>query len=357
MLFAVLLIGALRVSALDEVDITWYAPFFSGGGYCSEATSFMFAMESVNFSNFSISHHGDSYRDMYYNSLTDLEKEKLQYYDTINKHTRRSQVGSDISDKSGAQQASTVLSIDVCHSEPGAWHSPTPKYQTVRCPSDRCYQYKRGTTVIPYNIGRTMFETDRIPDGWVHRLNYMDEIWVPTEFARDIFEQAGVQKSKLIVLGEAVDTDFYRPMDVTTLTKEQRNELGLPSHTVLAPYDTIFLFVGKFETRKGLATLFRAYYNAFTSADKMLLLILTSAYHSSEDFDADISAVLHKAQLDMQYVPYPPKHLVLTGVKQEGMPFLYSLSTALVSSICIVFLSPTCRNIACLRAMTAEAVA
>lgn len=32
-----------------------------------------------------------------------------------------------------------------------------------------------------YSVGRTMFETDRIPKGWAKRLNGMDEIWVPAK--------------------------------------------------------------------------------------------------------------------------------------------------------------------------------
>lgn len=318
----------INCQALSNVDVTWYAPFFSAGGYCSEATSFMFAMESVNFTSFSISQHGDSYHHVYLEGLTGFLKQKLQHYDTINKHARRNQFVKD-------NEQNTVLSIDICHSEPGAWHAPQPRYHTVRCPSDRRYKYEVGTTVIPFNIGRTMFETDRIPNGWADRLNYMDEIWVPTEFSRNIFEQAGVTKDKLIVVGEAVDTDFFRPMDVTELSEQLRSDLGLPSQTALSPYQTIFLFVGKFETRKGLKSLFQAYYKSFTSADKVLLLILTSSYHSSEDLEADISTLLHSAQLSEHPMSSPPRHMVLTGVKHEGMPYLYSLSTALVRILCV----------------------
>ena len=33
-------------------------------------------------------------------------------------------------------------------------------------------------------VGRTMFESDRIPDGWASQCNAMDEVWVPSEFNR-----------------------------------------------------------------------------------------------------------------------------------------------------------------------------
>ena len=212
----------------------------------------MFALDSVGYENFSISHHGDSFRSSYFGGLTDAEKTKLQHYDIINKHSRDAHLSLQSNKKR------SILSIDVCHSEPGAWHAPQPKYRTTRCPSDRRQLHSQGHEVIEYNIGRTMFETDRIPDGWPDRLNFMDEVWVPTEFAKKIFLDAGVAAEKLVVVGEAVDTDFFRPVDILTLSDSQRVHLGLPQSTVLSSKPTVFLFVGKFETRKGLHMLLQA---------------------------------------------------------------------------------------------------
>lgn len=48
------------------------------------------------------------------------------------------------------------------------------------------------------------------------------------------------------------------------------------------PYPTIFLFVGKWEDRKGIKTLLKAYYTTFTQDDNVLLVLLTNAYHSSD---------------------------------------------------------------------------
>jgi len=39
----------------------------------------------------------------------------------------------------------------------------------------------------------------RLPDGWPARLNVMDEIWVPTQFHRNIFEANHVPSHKLQV--------------------------------------------------------------------------------------------------------------------------------------------------------------
>lgn len=45
--------------------ITWFAPFYSGGGYSSEAISFLQALHKLGISNFTISQHGDSYNSQF----------------------------------------------------------------------------------------------------------------------------------------------------------------------------------------------------------------------------------------------------------------------------------------------------
>ena len=117
------------------------------------------------------------------------------------------------------------IDIAICHSEPGAWDPPL--YQTSKCPPDNA----------KIRIGRTMFETDRTPKGWVERLNKMDEIWVPTKqvfwsckwhtqrsnpihvsrFMYDIFHRDGVLPQKLRIVPEPVDVDFFNPEKTTAL--------------------------------------------------------------------------------------------------------------------------------------------
>ena len=37
-----------------------------------------------------------------------------------------------------------------------------------------------------YLVGRTMFETDKLPAAFVERCNQMDEIWVPSPFSHQV---------------------------------------------------------------------------------------------------------------------------------------------------------------------------
>src|SRR5579871_6268168 len=68
-------------------------------------------------------------------------------------------------------------------------------------------------------IGRTMFETDRLPQDWVTACNRMDYIWVPSEFNRETFRQAGVAAEKLVVMPGCFDpAPFLAPFQPTALT-------------------------------------------------------------------------------------------------------------------------------------------
>lgn len=58
-------------------------------------------------------------------------------------------------------------------------------------------------------VGRTMFETDRIPANWVAPCNLMDEIWVPGDFNIETFTASGVRRDKLWKLPGSIDEVLY----------------------------------------------------------------------------------------------------------------------------------------------------
>jgi glycosyltransferase involved in cell wall biosynthesis len=60
-------------------------------------------------------------------------------------------------------------------------------------------------------VGRTMFETNGLPQHLVDHCNTMDEVWVPTEFNRKTFAAAGVPEHKLRVVPEGIDDQHFDP--------------------------------------------------------------------------------------------------------------------------------------------------
>ena len=157
----------------------WSAPFFSGGGYCSEALAFVLALSPHLPSSLQIVQHGDSLSQSFYRGLPSSVQSSL------------------LSLLHHPIEPSTAVSI--CHSEPGAWYPP--HYQTSRCPPLHS----------AVSIGRTMFETDRLPQGWSQRLQAMDWVWVPSEFSRQVFIRGGVDEHRIRVIPEPVDVEAFHP--------------------------------------------------------------------------------------------------------------------------------------------------
>lgn len=187
----------------------------------------------------------------------------------------------DLLNKGVQNRKKTV--IEVCHSEPGAWYPAS--YQTSKCP-----MLRRGES---YKIGRTMFETDKIPKGWARKMNTMDEIWVPSEFMKRVFERGGVRNIR--VIGESVDTDFFHPIPSIHLNSNQ-SVTSDPSNTLQMTreylIDEIFehhpihrykmdilLSIFKWEYRKGWDLLLDMYFRSFTVHSNVSLFIISQEYH------------------------------------------------------------------------------
>lgn len=66
-------------------------------------------------------------------------------------------------------------------------------------------------TESSYVIGRYMFEVDGLPEAWVDHCNVLDEIWVPSNWQKQVFIQSGVDAAKIqvCVCSHVVNNLFY----------------------------------------------------------------------------------------------------------------------------------------------------
>eukprot|EP00116_Pleurobrachia_bachei_P004565 sb/3464827/ len=125
--------------------------------------------------------------------------------------------------------------------------------------------YPTISTSNSYIIGRAMFETDSLPEGWVEALNTLvHEVWVPSHFARDVFLREGVV-IPVAVIGEALDTGLFN----RHRAKDRRRDL----FPMCRPGDFIFLSNGKHETRKGWDSLLRSFSQEFSPREGVCLYI------------------------------------------------------------------------------------
>lgn len=293
--------------ALEEANknnlwfVSWNAPFLaSSSGYGSEATSFLLGLEEILENNWTVAAglaHGDAVDYEYVSRLPDDLLTSLQK-------------AEDNQRKITSGTIEPSQSIFICHSEPGAWSVPTPFYQSASpCPWPGVKWHKV--------VGRTMFETDRLPVGWEDRLNQMDEVWVPTQHHKQIFERDGVTKPVRVV-GQGIDVDFWNPERVEPLEWSTIDPNGSCDDS-----DYKFLSVFKWEKRKGPDVLLPSFWNAFPQGKGACLIIVTSLYHEKG------APVLNKInnywkQSNPETVGKSPQGVVLlSGLPLEDLVRLY----------------------------------
>jgi glycosyltransferase involved in cell wall biosynthesis len=165
------------------------------------------------------------------------------------------------------------------------------------------------------NIGRTMFETDRIPADWVDQCKRMDEIWVPSRFNIETFANSGVPCDKLRVVPGGVDTDAYYP---TAPPLELGNK-------------NVFVFLSVFDwtDRKGWDLLLTAYYDEFKPDENVMLLIKTHRYCIPGSISGEFKHFV-KNRIAGGLSCFPRVRILECDVPGPLMPSLYTACNAFV---------------------------
>jgi glycosyltransferase involved in cell wall biosynthesis len=165
-------------------------------------------------------------------------------------------------------------------------------------------------------IARTMFETDRIPDGWVDRCNAMDEVWVPSTFNMETFARAGVQEHKLLHMQEGEDTNFFHPDN--------------PPFRIPGTRGFNFLSVFQWTQRKGPDVLLEAYLREFKE-DEDVALILRCYGRNGPDSDLMPEMLFYvERKLGLRLENIPPILLVPGFIPNRELPRLYTSADCFV---------------------------
>ncbi len=170
-----------------------------------------------------------------------------------------------------------------------------------------------------WNIGRTMFETDRLPDGWAEACNRMDSVWIPSEFNRETFARAGVDERKLVIVPGTID---LTPFDPACPPLQLEDTRGFN-----------FLSVFDWTWRKGWDVLLRAYIEEFSPEEDVALIIKTSSYPErgyelSNISDAILQHITEALKREAASIP----DIVLDGsdIPTDRMPNLYRAADCFV---------------------------
>ncbi len=164
-------------------------------------------------------------------------------------------------------------------------------------------------------IGRTMFETDRLPADWVRACNRMDEIWVPSTFNARTFAESGVRPEKIRVLPLGVDTQRFHP-----------DAPPLPLPGVRG-----FVFLSNFawQQRKGWPILVEAFVREFKRDEDVTLVLKTMpVFHSRDAVRRQLDRFIRR----LGFTPGETAPIILDQrvLPSEALPRLYAACDAFV---------------------------
>ena len=260
------------------LPVRWLSPIFNSSGYASEAINFIVPLSER--SDLGIFHKNNIYSEKFVDGLDPKERETLfrlrDRFESI---------------KGG---------IVICHN---------PANGFERLPG------------AAYSIGRTMFETDSLPELWIKQCNQMDEIWVPSHFNLETFADAGVERDKIHVIPEAVDETFFDPDKVTPL--ELRNAAK-------------FNFFAMFEwtERKGWDVLLESYLREFSAKDDVCLFLRTYMLSKADGNPVDIIwEKIHRfgKSLNLGGKIWPRIEIIADQVPMADLPRLYKAVDCLLA--------------------------
>ncbi len=252
------------------IPVRWSAPIFNPSGYASEAINFVLPLE--NRCTLGIHHKTIIYSESFTHGLAAGDREAL----------------FRMSDRFQTLQGGIVVS-----------HNPAGGF--TRLPD------------ADYSIGRSMFETDRIAPDWVAACNRMDEVWVPSQFNVETFAASGVERSKLVVIPGAVDSEFFDPARHTVYPLPNKARFN-------------FLSIFEWSSRKGWDVLLAAYLREFSADDDVCLWLRTYLF-SKPDGDPT-EAIWQRiraftASLGLEGKNLPRIELIAEQVPSAQLPGLY----------------------------------
>lgn len=260
-----------------SLPVRWAAPFFNPTGYASEAINFVLPLSHQL--NLSILHDTQITSEKFVAELPRHERDRLLA----------------LHDKVFLMRGGIFIT-----------HNPAHGFKRV---ADACY-----------HVGRTMFETDRIPADWAACCNAMDEVWVPSQFNVETFAASGVERDKLVVIPGAVDEALFDPA--------KHQPLPLPN-----PAKFNFVSVFEWSARKAWDVLLAGYLREFSAEDDVCLHLRTYLFgHPDVDPHETLEPAIRKfaAQLGLGKKPLPRVELLTEQIPMCDLPRLYLAADCVV---------------------------
>lgn len=149
----------------------------------------------------------------------------------------------------------------------------------------------------------TLWESTRLPKGWAEALDrYTDRIWTATPWGKRVFAANGLDPDRIDVVPLGIDPALFHP-DLP------------PTPAIARDGSYTFLSVGRWEKRKGMADLVKAFDDEFSDTDDVRLVL--AGLHANQ-FDLDLGRELAPLGLRrpdrLKIIPPVGRHTTFAGI-------------------------------------------
>eukprot|EP00054_Salpingoeca_dolichothecata_P022049 m.143046 g.143046 ORF g.143046 m.143046 type:complete len:469 (+) comp24203_c0_seq1:316-1722(+) len=250
-----------------QIEVLWNCPLHSWTGVASEAVDFVVPLASL-LPNFGVT---GGFVEGFVKSFRESDQLKL--------HERRAR-GTEIRERHQRENFEReTASIFVTQYDPNTYEADFERHNVAS---------------FDYSIGRVLFETSALPEGWVQKCRLLNEVWVPSKWQKEVCLKSGIEAKKIFVVPEGIDATAFNPR---TVHRDQRLLPGSEGRYA-------FLSVGKLEDRKGFIPLLKAYFQEFTARESVSLHLRSGSQEEVEVLVSEVAASLGLSETPrVKYVP------------------------------------------------------
>lgn len=170
---------------------------------------------------------------------------------------------------------------------------------------------------LKYNISFPYWETSKTPELWIQNTPFMQEIWASCKWNAETYKRDGI-KIPITVMPTPLDISEYDPK----IEPLKIDGLGPDAYK--------FYAIGQWTERKNFLGLLKAYYAAFTSNDKVVLIIKSYRSNDSQSEQNIIKSEIQRMKIDMNMQNYPPVYFIGNILPKEDMIRLNALGDCFV---------------------------
>jgi len=167
--------------------------------------------------------------------------------------------------------------------------------------------------IFKHNVGYSMWETDRIPEGAAEKCNQMECIITGSEFSKQAFINGGVAAPVYVIPHIVVPKTLPENKEIESITK---NKL-------------VFLSVFEWHKGKGYDVLLKGFIEAFQNDPNVILILKVNSFVNPTQLKDTVISYIKEIKGDREYPKIFP---ICHPIKQNLLMSLYRYAGVVIST-------------------------